>query len=83
LHDSGRVEFVNATDDEALAAVKRLATTEGIIPALESSHAAAHAIKLAPTLSNDKIIVVNVSEEEIRIYLFSPKHSKIKNFINL
>lgn len=61
LHDIKRVEFVNATDKEVLDAVKRLATREGIIPALESAHAVAHAIKLAPTLPKNKIIVVNVS----------------------
>src|SRR6266404_2907113 len=61
LHDIGRVTYVSAMDTEVLAAVKRLATSEGIIPALESAHAVAYAIKLAPTLSKDKIIVVNVS----------------------
>lgn len=61
LHDTKRVEFVNALDKEALAAVRLLARTEGIIPALESSHAVAHAIKLAPTLPKDKTIVVNIS----------------------
>ena len=61
LHDIKRVEFVSAMDKEVLAAVKKLATCEGIIPALESAHAVAHAIKLAPTLSKDKVIVVNVS----------------------
>lgn len=61
LHDLKRVEFSNASDKEALAAFKLLARTEGIIPALESSHAVAHALKLAPTLSKDKVIVVNVS----------------------
>ena len=61
LHDIKRVEFVKAMDQEVLSAVKQLATTEGIIPALESAHAVAHAIKLASRLSKDKIIVVNVS----------------------
>ncbi|MEO7116490.1 MAG: tryptophan synthase subunit beta, partial [Caldimonas sp.] len=54
LHDIGRAEYVGITDDEALAAFHRLCRTEGIIPALESSHAVAHAMKLAPTLASDK-----------------------------
>lgn len=61
LKDTKRVEYVTASDSEALAAFQELARTEGIIPALESSHAIAHAIKLAPTLSSDKIIIVNLS----------------------
>ena len=52
---------MGATDDEALAAFHRLCRTEGIIPALESSHAVAHAIKLAPTLPKDQILLVNLS----------------------
>ena len=50
LNDIGRAEYVSVTDDEALAAFHRLCRTEGIIPALESSHAVAYAMKLAPTL---------------------------------
>ena len=61
LHDNGRAEYVSASDAEALAAVKMLAQTEGILPALESAHAVAHAMKLAPTLGKDKIIMINVS----------------------
>jgi tryptophan synthase beta chain len=61
LHDSKRAEYVSATDGEALNAVKVLAQTEGILPALESAHAVAHAIKLAPTLGKDKVIMINVS----------------------
>ncbi len=61
LHDSGRAEYVSATDAEALNAVKVLARTEGILPALESAHAVAHALKLAPTLGKDKVIMVNLS----------------------
>ena len=80
LHDSGRVEFVNATDNEALSVVKRLATTEGIIPALESSHAVAHAIKLAPTLSKDKVIVVNVSGRGDKDLFILTKAFKDKKF---
>jgi len=61
LKDSGRAEYVGITDDEALAAFHRLCRTEGIIPALESSHAVAYAMKLAPTLAKDKILLVNLS----------------------
>ncbi|MEK7267419.1 MAG: tryptophan synthase subunit beta [Nitrospirota bacterium] len=61
LKDSGRVQYTYATDDEALAAFELLSRKEGIIPALESAHAVAEAIKLAPKLSKDKIIVVNLS----------------------
>jgi tryptophan synthase beta chain len=61
LKDSSRAEYVAITDDEALAAFHRLCRTEGIIPALESSHAVAHAIKLAPTMAKDKILLVNLS----------------------
>ena len=61
LHDIGRAEYVPVTDDEAVDAFEYLAKTEGIIPAIESSHAIAHAIKLAPTMDKDKIIIVTVS----------------------
>jgi tryptophan synthase beta chain len=61
LKDSGRAEYVYATDEEALAAFHDLTRTEGIIPALESSHALAYAAKLAPTLDKDQIIIVNLS----------------------
>ena len=61
LHDSGRATYTSATDDEALDATKVLSRTEGIIPALESAHAVAEAIKLAPKLGKDKIMIVNVS----------------------
>jgi tryptophan synthase beta chain len=61
LHDSGRAEYTSATDAEALEATLRLARTEGIIPALESAHAIAECIRLAPTLSHRDIVLVNVS----------------------
>jgi tryptophan synthase, beta subunit len=61
LKDSGRAEYVAITDDEALEAFHRLCRTEGIIPALESSHAVAHALKIAPTMPKDKILLVNLS----------------------
>lgn len=59
--DSGRVEYVAATDDEAVEALLLLSKTEGILPAIESSHAIAEAVKRAPQLDNDKIIIINVS----------------------
>jgi tryptophan synthase beta chain len=61
LKDSGRAEYVVISDDEALAAFHDLCRLEGIIPALESSHALAYANKLAPTLGRDKILLVNLS----------------------
>ncbi|MDM4765008.1 tryptophan synthase subunit beta [Pelomonas sp. SE-A7] len=61
LKDIGRAQYVGITDQEALAAFHRLCRTEGIIPALESSHAVAHAIKLAPTMKPDQILLVNLS----------------------
>ena len=61
LHDSGRAKYVPITDDEAVDAFGFLSRTEGIIPAIESSHAIAYAMKLAPTMEKDKIIVVTVS----------------------
>jgi tryptophan synthase beta chain len=59
--DTGRVKYVSVTDAEALAAFQQLAELEGILPALESAHAFAHLAKMAPTLSRDKIIIVNLS----------------------
>jgi tryptophan synthase beta chain len=59
--DLGRIEYTSATDKEALEAFGRLSRLEGIIPALESSHAVAEALRLAPTLSKDKLLVVNLS----------------------
>ncbi|WP_455166243.1 tryptophan synthase subunit beta [Streptococcus sp.] len=59
--DSGRVEYVAATDDEAVQALILLSKTEGILPAIESSHAIAEAVKRAPKLDKDKIIIINVS----------------------
>jgi tryptophan synthase beta chain len=61
LHDSGRAEYVSASDEEALQAAVRLARTEGIVPALESAHAVAECIRLAPKLAPDDILVVNLS----------------------
>ena len=61
LFDSGRAKYVPITDEEAVQAFEYLSRTEGIIPAIESAHAIAYAQKLAPTMSPDQIIVVNVS----------------------
>ena len=61
LHDIGRAEYVAITDDEAVDAFEYLSRTEGIIPAIESAHAVAHAIKLAPQMGKDQIIVINIS----------------------
>ena len=61
LHDIGRAQYVAVTDDEAVEAFEYLSRIEGIIPAIESAHAVAHAIKLAPTMKKDQIIVINIS----------------------
>jgi tryptophan synthase beta chain len=61
LKDRGRAEYVGATDAEALRAFHDCCRIEGIIPALESSHALAHAVRLAPTLPADRILLVNLS----------------------
>lgn len=61
LHEQKRVEYVAITDEEAVQAFEYLSKREGIIPAIESSHAVAQAIKLAPTMSKDQIIVINLS----------------------
>ncbi|MGN0526946.1 MAG: tryptophan synthase subunit beta [Acutalibacteraceae bacterium] len=61
LHDIGRAEYVPVTDEEAVNAFEYLSKTEGIIPAIESSHAVAHALKLAPEMDKDKIIVITIS----------------------
>lgn len=80
LKDSGRAEYVPVTDAEALEALQLLSRTEGIIPALESAHAIAQTIKLAPTLVKDKVVVVSLSGrgdkdvEAIMSYLGGDKH---------
>ena len=61
LKDTGRATYVSITDDEALEGFYALTRMEGIIPALESSHAMAYTIKLAPTMRKDQIIIVNLS----------------------
>jgi tryptophan synthase beta chain len=60
LHEIGRVEYVSATDEEALEAFRRCSRLEGIIPALEPAHALAHVMKIAPTLPKDTLIVMNM-----------------------
>ena len=61
LHDRGRAEYVAVTDDEAVDAFEYLSRTEGIIPAIESAHAVAYAMKLAPQMGKDALMVVNLS----------------------
>ncbi|HEU5237586.1 MAG TPA: tryptophan synthase subunit beta [Pyrinomonadaceae bacterium] len=61
LHDQGRVEYTSVSDDEALAAFQTLSKLEGIIPALESSHAVAYALKLARKMKKDQILIINLS----------------------
>ena len=77
---SGRVKFTSVTDKETLAAFRLLTKTEGIIPALESAHGVAQAIKLAPKLSKDKIIVVNLSGRGDKDLFIIAKAFKDKNF---
>ena len=61
LHDAGRAEYVPVTDDEAVDAFEYLSRTEGIIPAIESAHAVAHAMKIAPSMDKDQIMVITLS----------------------
>ena len=61
LYDSGRAEYVAVTDDEAVEAFEYMSRTEGIIPAIESAHAVSYAMKLAPTMTKNQIIVINIS----------------------
>ena len=61
LHDTGRAEYVAVTDEQAVAAFEYLARCEGIIPAIESAHAVAHAMRLAPQMGPEQIIVINLS----------------------
>ena len=61
LHDTGRAQYVPVTDEEAVCAFEYLARTEGIIPAIESAHAVAYAMKIAPAMKKDRIIVITIS----------------------
>ncbi len=84
LKESGRIEVTSATDQETIEAFKTLAQTEGIIPALESAHAVAEAIKLAPKLSKDKVIVVNLSgrgDKDLFIVAKALKDEKFMEFL--
>lgn len=84
LFDKGRVQMTSATDNEVIEAYRMLSRTEGIIPALESSHAVSEAIKLAPTLPKDKIIVVNISgrgDKDLFIVAKALKDKKFKQFL--
>lgn len=84
LFDEGRVRMTSATDKEVVAAYQMLARTEGIIPALESSHAVAEVIKLAPTLPKDKIIVINLSgrgDKDLFIVAKALKDKKFEQFL--
>ena len=84
LFQKGRVDYKYATDQEVIAAFKLLAEKEGIIPALESSHAVAHAIKLAPALEKDKVLVINLSgrgDKDIFIVAEALQDERWKEFI--
>jgi tryptophan synthase beta chain len=61
LHDSGRAEYVSCSDDDALKATVALSRTEGIVPALETAHAVAEAMRLAEAMGKDQIVMVNLS----------------------
>ncbi len=82
LHDSKRVEFGSATDNEVLEAVKTLARVEGIVPALESAHAVAYALRLASALPKSKIIVVNLSGRGDKDLFILAREMKDKSFQN-
>ncbi len=61
FHETGRARYVTVTDDEAVRALELLSRMEGVIPALESAHAVAHAVKVAPGMDEDATVVVNLS----------------------
>jgi tryptophan synthase beta chain len=78
LHDRGRVEYVSASDAEALEAFQTLSRLEGIIPALESAHAVSHALKLAREMTTDQVIIVNLSGRGDKdVNLISEKLAKL------
>ncbi len=79
LADAGRVEFATASDEAALLAVQRLARSEGIIPALESAHAFAHAFELAASMPKDKIVVVNASGRGEKDLFITMRHFQEEN----
>ncbi len=78
LHDIGRVEYKSVTDAEALEAFQTLCATEGIIPALESAHAIAHAAKIAPDLPRDHLMVVNLSGRGDKDIFAVAEHLNVK-----
>jgi len=80
LREEKRVVFVSASDKEVIEAVSLLAKTEGIIPALESAHAVAYAVKLAPTLGKDKVIIINLSGRGDKDIFILAKAIKDKGF---
>ncbi len=82
LHDQGRVTYTYALDKEVLHAVELLARTEGIFPALESAHALAHTVKLAPGLARSKTIVVNLSGRGDKDIFILAKHLADENFFD-
>ncbi|MCR4285842.1 MAG: pyridoxal-phosphate dependent enzyme, partial [Candidatus Kaiserbacteria bacterium] len=84
LHDLGRITFVSATDQEALEAYKVLAKTEGILPALESAHAVAEAVRRAPRMKRTESIVVNLSgrgDKDLFIVARAFKDRSFKKFL--
>ena len=84
MKDKGRVRFEEASDEEALQAVKQLASREGFVPALESAHAFAYAFKLAPKMSKDKVIVVNASgrgEKDLFITMRHFQEDSLKTYL--
>jgi tryptophan synthase beta chain len=84
LHDTGRVQFISASDKQAIRAFEMLAKTEGIIAALESAHAVAGAMRIAPRLSKQKVIVVNLSgrgDKDLFIVAKAFKDEKFKQFL--
>ncbi len=81
LFDSGRVTYTSVTDSEALEAFKLLCRTEGIIPALESSHAVAQTIKSVPSMSRDRVVVVNISGRGEKDLFITAKELDRKNWI--
>jgi tryptophan synthase beta chain len=82
LHDSGRIKFNSVTDSETLDAVQKLSRMEGIIPALESSHALAYAFKIAPILGKNKSMVVNVSGRGDKDLFITARELDKENWIN-
>ena len=78
LHESNRAQYKTVTDEEALQAFEYLSRTEGIIPALESAHAVAYAMKLAPQTKKDDIIVVNLSGRGDKDVYIAAKHKGVE-----